>query len=117
MSKKILIVDDDIGITNLIKVFLETYYNSYTPEIATDPFKAYELIKNNGFDLVISDTEMPDMTGLELKAKLNEDNINVPFIGTSGRDEYEEKWRKLECDFLKKPYSLDKLKKTIEANL
>ena len=114
--KRILVVDDHISSVNVLRDIIK-YNTNNIAETSTDPLEAYELIKKNHIDLVISDTEMPGMTGLELKARLNKEGINVPFIGMSGKDEYEEKWRELGCTFLQKPYSLDDLKAAIEANL
>ena len=114
--KRILVVDDHISSVNVLRDIIK-YNTNNIADTSTGPLGAYEVIKRNHIDLVISDTEMPGMTGLELKAKLNKEGINVPFIGISGRDEYEERWRGLGCTFLQKPYSLDDLKAAIEVNL
>lgn len=111
--KKILIVDDEINIANALKRAL---LDKYDVEIEINPIEAYEKIKSDGdgINLVMSDIRMPRMTGIELKLKLNNENINVPVILMSANHEYETECNELGGYFLKKPWSNKDLYKIIE---
>ena len=63
LSKKILIVDDELEIVQTIKMFLEIsgYEHIYD---ACSGKEALEIIKSEEIDLVISDVRMPDMDGI-----------------------------------------------------
>ena len=67
---RVLIVDDD----EMALDFLETTLtkSGYSVEKTTDPCRALELVYSGGFRLVISDWEMPSMSGLELCQKIRE---------------------------------------------
>lgn len=116
MTKKILIVDDEINYVNALARYIQITSN-YEVIKKGNAIDAYNELKSNNIDLVISDTEMPGMSGLELKSKLNKENILIPFIGTSGNDDYKQKWLEMDCYFLKKPYHLNKLYEIIKKIL
>ncbi len=70
-SGRILVVDDDEGIRELLSDFLET--EGYTVEKASDGFSALDtLSRDSSFDLVISDINMPGMKGFELLDKISQ---------------------------------------------
>ena len=117
--KKILIVDDEENLAKAIRRVLMK--GGYNVEITTDPLDAYKLIKKNEleneFDLVISDTMMPGMSGLELKARLDEEGINVPFIGMSAIPDNKTEWEGLGSSFLNKPYKIKELYDVVKEAL
>jgi len=61
---KILVVDDSRSVRNAISSFLKT--DGYDVEVAEDVFNAKNLLKNNFFDIVISDIVLPEISGVEL---------------------------------------------------
>ncbi|MGQ9618706.1 MAG: response regulator [Candidatus Aminicenantia bacterium] len=63
-KEKILIVDDEEGVRELLSDFLKT--EGYICRTARDGKEALNMFKNNGFDLIISDIRMPEMGGIEL---------------------------------------------------
>ena len=63
--KKILIVDDDSDILEVIEVYLSSNPN-YEIETCTSGEKAKELLVQNEYDLLITDMIMPDTNGIEL---------------------------------------------------
>jgi DNA-binding response OmpR family regulator len=71
MGKKILAVDDEIGIAKLIKANLERV--GYEVEMAHNGVDALRLLMTNSYDLLISDVMMPQMDGLELVNSLRSD--------------------------------------------
>ena len=68
--KKILIVEDnELNMKLFYDILL---YQKYSPEKAMDGLSAYNLIKNEKFDLIILDIQLPKMTGFELLEKYDE---------------------------------------------
>lgn len=73
---KILVVEDDAF---LREVFLETLQREgYTVDSATNGHEALEKLKPGGWDLVLLDIIMPEMDGLEVMKKYNEQNKEKP---------------------------------------
>ncbi len=70
-QKYILVAEDSITIRSMLRNFLETA--GYTIKTAVDGQEAYGFLQEEKFDLVVSDIEMPHMTGFELTAKIRED--------------------------------------------
>lgn len=79
-KKKILVVDDSLTTRTLEKNILLKC--GYQVEAASDPQEAIKLLENNKFDLIITDHEMPFMTGFEFVKYLKTINgySNVPVI-------------------------------------
>jgi len=75
---KILIVDDEEDILHSFKVILED--EGYKVETISDPVEALEMLKNEDFDLVLSDMRMPKMTGEEFLINLRKFNRITTFI-------------------------------------
>lgn len=80
---KILLVDDSITTRTLEKNILVKA--GYDIELAINPIEAFEKMKFFNFDLIISDIEMPEMTGLEFLSKLKTDEMysEIPVIMVS----------------------------------
>ena len=75
---KILIVDDKVNITKVLKAILEE--ESYEVEYANDVFKAVEKAELFKPDLIISDIKMPQMDGLEFYKEIIKQDIKAKFI-------------------------------------
>ena len=71
-DKKILIVDDVASMRNVTKSILMIAEYTNVAQ-ATDGIKALELLKEEAFDLIICDWEMPNMNGLELLIEVKKD--------------------------------------------
>ncbi|MCM2265843.1 MAG: hybrid sensor histidine kinase/response regulator [Desulfuromonadales bacterium] len=67
---RVLVVDDSITTRTMEKNILETH--GYDVTIAVSGFDALEKLSGNSFDLMVSDVEMPGMTGFELTKKVRE---------------------------------------------
>lgn len=119
-QKNILIVEDDPTFLMLLKYRIEDL--QYNVKTAQDGQSAFDLIKNNHFDLVITDLMMPVFSGMEIIDKTkNVLNKTIPFIviSSAGQDEMVEKALKNGAkDFLSKPFGintlLDKIKNIID---
>ncbi len=80
MGKKILIVDDDVQIINILEKRLKK--NGYDTIGATDGKEAIEKVQHDMPDLIILDVMMPRMDGTEVARHLREDarTRNIPII-------------------------------------
>ena len=81
--KKILIVDDQPDITDIIKDFIEGRHPEVKTITLNDPLEALGFIQKNSIDLLISDHHMPNMSGSELLKKIRlgtGNNKNVPVV-------------------------------------
>ena len=72
LRKKILIVDDDESVAALERKLLEK--EGFHVEVARDGVEGLERIKNNRYDAIISDFEMPRMKGDQLYSEVNNHN-------------------------------------------
>ena len=100
----ILVVDDDDGIRNLVKQYLnENNFLVTTAISAEDAIKKIDLIK---FDLIVLDIMMPGKNGLEFTSE-NKQKINTPIILLTAKGEASERIEGLEVgadDYLPKPF-------------
>ena len=100
----ILVVDDDKGIRDLVKQYLnENNYLITTASSAEDAKEKVSLIK---FDLIVLDVMMPGKSGLEFTIE-NKIKINTPIILLTARGQAEERVEGLEVgadDYLPKPF-------------
>jgi len=100
----ILVVDDDDGIRNLVKQYLnENNFLVTTANSAEDANKKIEVVK---FDLIVLDIMMPGKSGLEFTQE-NKNSINTPIILLTAKGEVSERVEGLEVgadDYLPKPF-------------
>ncbi|AXK21366.1 MULTISPECIES: response regulator transcription factor [Bacillus] len=105
MSDKILIVDDDKDIRNLISVYLEN--EGLQTQKAEDAIEALKLLKEKEFDLILLDVMMPNMDGIEACLKIREEQT-IPIIMLSAKSEDMDKIQGLTSgadDYLSKPFN------------
>lgn len=93
---KILLVDDSITTRTLEKNILTKF--GYNIETAENPIQAFEKLKAERFDLIITDVEMPEMDGFEFVQKLKTDEMyfDIPVIMLSSIMDDENKKRAIE---------------------
>lgn len=127
-AKTIMVVDDDQDTTFTVKSTLElensrtndrTFFQVYTynfPELALSEFKP------NFYDLLLIDGQMPEMNGFELSAKILEIDADPKICFMSAAEVNFEALKEIYptvsfgC-FIKKPVSLDRLIKSVKAEL
>ncbi|ATP42020.1 DNA-binding response regulator [Solibacillus sp. R5-41] len=105
MVSKILIVDDDKEIRNLIAVYLEN--EGMQTEKVEDAVEALKLLEKNAFDLIILDIMMPKMNGIQACMKIREER-SMPIIMLSAKSEDMDKIQGLTAgadDYLSKPFN------------
>ncbi len=82
MKRKILIVDDEIGIRLLLEDLLAS--EQYEVRTAENGKEALELVKIHNFDLLLIDYKLPIMDGIEVMKQIEKENIVLDTIVMSG---------------------------------
>lgn len=118
---KILIVDDSTAMRMIVKKTLRLAgFEGHTIVEAEDGAKALEAIKASKPDLVLSDWNMPNMTGLQLLETLAGDGFKIPFgfITTEATPEMRAKASGAGAKFLiSKPFTADSFKEHLHAHI
>lgn len=109
---KILIVDDDVTMTGLIKMLL--MMDGHQPTTVNESTKAVDVAASINPDLITLDLMMPDLTGFEVCELLRQDPrfANIPILIVSARDDSESKSKAAAVgatDYLTKPFGVDEL--------
>lgn len=108
---RILLVDDNVDIRNFCKTLLEGH--GYDVGSCADGSQALEILKEEEFDLIITDVAMPVMRGDELSVKAKALYPQLPIIMTSTQLP-----PRHQADiFLPKPYMIDNLLSAIDSLL
>lgn len=81
-AEKILIVDDEIDVLELCRRILEA--KGYQVKTAMNGYEAIRAAKAEDFDLLLTDNQMPGITGLEIAKTLKHDNPNIICITMTG---------------------------------
>ena len=107
---KILVVDDEQDLREFVVMSLEL--NDFDTVEAENGRKALEILENNDFDCIVSDVEMPEMTGPEFLKKFRELNKVIPVImltGVKALSTVVEVMKLGAQDYLVKPINVDEL--------
>lgn len=117
-KKKILAVDDESSILDLLKFNIEK--EGFTFVSASDGEEGLQKVISETPDLVLLDVMLPKMDGLTVCRKIRQEGINIPVIMLSARGEEIDKILGLEIgadDYITKPFSTRELIARIKANL
>ncbi|MBR2673949.1 MAG: response regulator transcription factor [Mogibacterium sp.] len=115
--KRILIVDDEDGIREVIKEYAE--FSGYEAEEAADGMSAIGMVKLNDYDLIIMDIMMPKLDGFSAVKEIQKLK-NIPIIMLSARGEEYDKLFGFELgidDYVVKPFSPKELMARVNAVL
>ena len=116
--RRILVVDDDSDIRRLSAAMLKR--SGYEVDAAADGAAGWEALNADRYDLLITDNEMPIMSGIELLRKLRTARVAVPVIMASGRlpiSEFDQHpWLQPTATLLK-PYSVEEFLGTVKQVL
>ena len=113
--KRILVVEDEKDIQNIIKAFLENA--EYKVETADDGLDAINFIQKNNYDLILLDIMLPKIDGFTVCEMIRK-NSNIPIIILTALTDEESQLKgfdKLADDYITKPFSMPVLLKHIEA--
>lgn len=111
---KILVLDDDPIIRNLLRSMLK---DKTTLSVAEKPSKAFEILKEKPIDIIISDFMMPEMNGLEVLDRVKQDypHIEVIMISAEGdMDTVIGALRNGAVDYFRKPFKAEDIWIAIE---
>ena len=117
-SQRILVVEDDVVIRQLnTRVLIRS---GYRVDAAEDGTAGWEALHGNSFDLLITDHDMPRLSGLELVKKVRSARMTLPVIlatGTLPKEDLERHpWLQVAATLLK-PFSPHQLLKTVQEVL
>jgi len=107
---KIMVVDDDPSIGDLISEFLK--YEGYEAIICTRPQQALDFIKRESVNLAFVDINMPEMNGLDLAANLKEKDPLCEVVFITGFGTFDNAIQAIKVgayDYLRKPFGLNEL--------
>lgn len=113
--RRILIVDDDVALSDIIKEMLENY--EYEVDQAYNVEEAFDRLTDGKFDLVLLDINLPDGEGFEVCQELRKVST-VPVIFASARTSLDDRVSGFEMggdDYLPKPYSMKELLVRVNA--
>jgi len=116
--QRILVVDDDGDIRRLSAEVLGS--SGYHVDVAEDGAIAWDALKLNAYDLLLTDYKMPNVTGIELVQKLHAAHMTIPVIMASGTLPTNElNWHPgVHIDaLLPKPYTSEELLGTVKKVL
>lgn len=122
MGIRILVVDDATFIRDMIKKQLRDKIPGVEVFDAPDGARALAQLKGQAVDLILSDWEMPNMTGAELLSAVRAmpHDGDIPFIMISSRGDRNHIVKAIELgvsDYLSKPFSADELLKKVFKQL
>ena len=112
---RILVVDDEEEIVELLRRFLER--KNHSVDVAFDGAEALKLIKEDRYDIIFLDEDMPPgLTGLEVVEHIKKNNIKSKTVILTGYPYIDEKFSKRigADEFLKKPVALNEIERIIK---
>jgi len=117
LNEKVLIVDDDNEIRNVVSIYLKN--EGYEVLQAENGYKALEIIKAESIDLVLLDIMMPKINGIEVCNEIRK-NYVMPIIFLSAKDAEIDKILGLSSgaeDYITKPFSTVELIARVKSQL
>ena len=113
---EILFIEDDPDLPELLKSHMEA--SSYRVSIAADGPTGLTMARNNSYDALIVDYNLPGLTGVEIIKRLREEGKQVPILMLTSRSDEIDKVLSLNAgadDYVTKPFALAELLARINA--
>ena len=117
-TERILVVEDEDAIRDLVATALR--FTGFPVSTASSGREAIAEARNEQFDLLVLDVNLPDLDGFEILRKLRSDGNRVPVIFLTARDDPDDKRAGFTAggdDYITKPFSLEELMLRIDAVL
>ncbi len=118
MQRKILLLEDDLQLSDTVKQFLE--YHGYEVVIAYDAWQAKDRLYETHIDLMLLDIKVPFQNGFDLLAELRKEGNTTPAIFITSLNSIEDMTRGFDAgcdDYIRKPFALKELLLRIESQL
>lgn len=117
---RILVIEDESAISNVIKNILLDEDKDYEVDLAADGEEGLAKISENDYDLVITDIKMPKKDGVQVLVEALENNPDLPFVMISGHGDIEtavDCIKKGAFDYISKPPDLNRFLSTVRNAL
>jgi len=118
--RKVLIVDDDVAVTNYFMVFL-MQTEMFEPSVVNDSRQVEGLLEKEHFDVIMLDLDMPNVTGMDILYMMSVKEINTPVLILTGVNDVDlavKCMKRGAFDYLTKPvddeYLLEVLNNAVE---
>lgn len=118
MREKILVIDDDIKITSMLRRSLA--FEGYEVSTASDGQEGLKRILEKNPDLIILDLMMPKVDGWEVCRRIRASGLSTPILMLTAKDEVSDRVKGLDLgadDYLVKPFALEELLARVRALL
>lgn len=115
--KRILVVEDDPSIAELLQDYLEV--NGFEVTICGNGIDGLKTIRENAYDLIILDVMLPGLDGFEILKNIRDEN-DIPVLIVSAKKEELDKIRGLRLgadDYITKPFSPGELVARVNSNI
>ena len=116
--EKILVIDDEKSILDLLSVVFEK--EGYSVKTSLSATKAVELMGDEDFDIIISDIKMPKMSGMELLRYVRENRPDIPIVMITAYGTIKQAVEALKAgamDYIVKPFDVEELKIIVAQGL
>ncbi|NJW51546.1 response regulator [Salinimicrobium sp. CDJ15-91] len=114
--KKILIVDDDVSIGEMLRTLLE--FSGYKAIVVNNPKKVEDKVAEEHFDLILLDMRLSGVDGTEICSKLKESETSkhIPVLMMSALSNADKTCKAAGADdFIYKPFEMDDLLSKIKT--
>lgn len=110
MAYKLLVVEDDLDIASMLRIFLEG--EGYEVTLVESGIEAMMLSRHERPDLVISDIMLPDMNGYDVCREIRQSYPHLPIVFLTQKDRRIDRLKGLELganDYITKPFDIKEL--------
>ncbi len=117
--KNVLIVDDDVAVTNYFKVFL-AQTEKFDTTVVNDSREVMGLLRNQNFDIILLDMDMPNVSGMDILKSMKQEGIDIPVVVLTGVNDVDLAVKSMKLgvfDYVIKPVDDDKLLEIMEDAL
>jgi DNA-binding response OmpR family regulator len=114
MKPKILLVEDEADLGNVVRQYLEMEMSDFEVDWLKNGKEAYERLatRQTQYQIALIDVSMPEMDGFELAEKIVQLGLSLPFLFLTARNEKSDRLYGLKIgadDYISKPFDVDEL--------
>jgi two-component system NtrC family response regulator len=111
----ILVIDDEEPIRRLLQKELAADHRKVL--VAADASEAREILRTNWFDVIVMDLRLPDIQDLDLLIEIKDTVPHIEVVMITGHGDIDSAVKAVKlgaCDFIRKPFNLDRLELVVE---